>query len=62
LNLVGSSRTAITIIDHLSAIWSRIGRLGQSERNVGRSSTLVPGSVAAISVSSTIPEIPEVRY
>jgi hypothetical protein len=30
LNRHGSASTAITIIDHLPAIWSRIGRLGQS--------------------------------
>jgi len=29
----GSSSTPITISDHLSAIWSRMGRLGQSARN-----------------------------
>ena len=58
LNRMGRSRSAMTIIDHLSAIWSRIGRLGQSARKT----TCVPASMPYGSVSLMFLGSPEVRY
>src|SRR3954447_20297254 len=58
LNRVGRSRTAIAIIDHLSEIWSRMGRLGQSTLKRG-----VPGGGRGeVLVSIVILGSRKVRY